>query len=64
MTKATSKLRTQHIPLKMTEDELRALDDWRAERRIWNRSEAIRQLISAGLSQYTAPLPSQPMTKE
>jgi len=36
------------IQLVMSPAEVAALDDWRAERRIWSRSEAIRRLIVLG----------------
>lgn len=39
----------QRVPIMMTSTELAALDDWRAERRIWSRGEAIRQLVAEGL---------------
>lgn len=37
------------IQLVMSPAEVAALDDWRAEKRIWSRSEAIRQLIVEGM---------------
>ena len=37
------------IQLVMSPAEVAALDDWRAERRIWSRSEAIRQLVANGV---------------
>jgi hypothetical protein len=39
----------------LTDEELAALDDWRFARRIGSRSEAIRQLIAAGLQATTEP---------
>lgn len=39
------------IQLVMSPAEVAALDDWRAERRIWSRSEAIRRLIAEGVQQ-------------
>lgn len=38
----------------LTDDELAALDDWRFARRIGSRSEAIRQLIAAGIEATAA----------
>lgn len=40
----------QRVPIMMTTAELEAIDDWRAERRIWSRGEAIRQLVTEGLA--------------
>jgi metal-responsive CopG/Arc/MetJ family transcriptional regulator len=37
------------IQLVMSPSELEELDAWRATRRIWSRSEAIRRLISEGI---------------
>jgi hypothetical protein len=38
------------IQLVMSPSEVEALDAWRGPRRIWSRSEAIRRLISEGIS--------------
>lgn len=38
------------IHLVMSPSEVEALDDWRAEKRIWSRSEAIRRLVKEGVS--------------
>jgi hypothetical protein len=38
------------IQLVMSPGEVEALDAWRAERRIWSRSEAIRRLVADGIS--------------
>lgn len=43
-------LKDQRIPIMMTGAELQAIDDWRFANRVGSRGEAIRQLISAGLS--------------
>lgn len=43
------------IQLVMTPAEVAALDDWRAEKRIWSRSEAIRQLIADGVKAKKSP---------
>ncbi|WP_431861309.1 ribbon-helix-helix protein, CopG family [Azospirillum sp.] len=37
------------IQLVMSPSELEKLDEWRAKRRIWSRSEAIRRLVSEGI---------------
>ena len=37
------------IQLVMGASEVEALDAWRAERRIWSRSEAIRRLVAEGV---------------
>lgn len=37
------------INLVMSPSELDQLDEWRASRRIWSRSEAIRRLVSEGI---------------
>ena len=39
------------IQLVISPSEVEALDKWRAERRIWSRSEAIRQLIAQGVKE-------------
>lgn len=36
------------IQLVMSSSEIAALDDWRADHRIWSRSEAIRRLVNSG----------------
>ncbi len=48
-------LRTERVPMFMAKSEVEAIDDWRLERRIWSRSEAIRQLIELGLSVRSLP---------
>lgn len=37
------------IQLVMSQSELEKLDEWRAQHRIWSRSEAIRRLVSDGI---------------
>ena len=37
------------VQLVISPSEIEALDAWRAKRRIWSRSEAIRQLIAEGV---------------
>lgn len=41
------------IQLVISPSEVEALDKWRADRRIWSRSEAIRRLISEGVKEKT-----------
>jgi hypothetical protein len=41
--------RDKRIPIMMSEDETRAIDDWRFANRIDTRSEAIRRLCQLGL---------------
>jgi hypothetical protein len=38
------------LPLMVTPSEAKAIDDWRFERRIASRAEAIRRLIATGLN--------------
>jgi metal-responsive CopG/Arc/MetJ family transcriptional regulator len=37
------------IQLVISPSEVERLDAWRASRRIWSRSEAIRQLVAEGI---------------
>jgi metal-responsive CopG/Arc/MetJ family transcriptional regulator len=37
------------IQLVISQSEIDALDEWRAQHKIWSRSEAIRSLISEGI---------------
>jgi hypothetical protein len=37
------------VQLVISPSEVEALDKWRAEHRIWSRSDAIRRLISDGV---------------
>ncbi|HVZ98687.1 MAG TPA: hypothetical protein VG841_00065 [Caulobacterales bacterium] len=46
MTKLT---RGERLQIMLTHDELRALDDWRFERRMPSRASAIRELLKRGL---------------
>lgn len=41
------------VQIVISQSEIDALDAWRAERRIWSRSEAIRQLIAEGVKPKT-----------
>jgi hypothetical protein len=43
------------IQLVISPSEVEALDAWRAEHRIWSRSEAIRQLIADGVKPRSDP---------
>lgn len=43
------------IQLVITPSELEALDEWRAEKRIWSRSEAIRKLVAEGVKRKDTP---------
>jgi len=43
------KPRENRIPIMMSDDELKAIDDWRYENRIATRSDAIRRLCQIGL---------------
>lgn len=40
---------TERLHIKITKDELEAIDDWRYENRIPSRSEAVRRLVQIGL---------------
>lgn len=42
------------VQLVISRAEIEALDAWRAEKRIWSRSEAIRQLIAEGVKPKAA----------
>lgn len=44
------------VQLVISQSEIEALDAWRAEHRIWSRSEAIRQLIADGVKPKAAKL--------
>lgn len=45
------------VQLVISQSEIDALDAWRAEHRIWSRSEAIRQLIAEGVRPAKAAKP-------
>jgi metal-responsive CopG/Arc/MetJ family transcriptional regulator len=47
------------IQLVMSPAEVAALDDWRAEQRIWSRSEAIRRLVAEGVNTTKAKKPAK-----
>lgn len=42
-------LKDVRVQLVISPSEIEALDEWRAKKRIWSRSEAIRQLIAEGV---------------
>ncbi len=46
----TQLFRGERLQIMMTQDELRALDDWRFERRMPTRAAAIRELLKRGLA--------------
>ena len=41
---------TERLHVKITADEIEAIDDWRYANRVPTRSEAVRRLIAAGLA--------------
>jgi len=42
--------RTEKLQLMLSDEELRAIDDWRFENRVPTRAAAIRELLRRGLS--------------
>jgi hypothetical protein len=42
--------RGERLQIMLSEDELRALDDWRFSRRMPSRASAIRELLKRGLA--------------
>lgn len=42
------------VQLVISPSEIEALDAWRAGKRIWSRSEAIRQLVARGIQEDQA----------
>jgi hypothetical protein len=42
--------RGERLQIMLTQDELRALDDWRFKRRMPSRAAAIRELLKRGLA--------------
>lgn len=42
--------RDERLQIMLTEDELRALDDWRFARRMPSRAAAVRELLRRGLA--------------
>jgi len=51
--KETGELLDQRTTIMLSNSDLVEIDDWRAERRIWSRGEAIRQLMAIGLKAST-----------
>jgi len=47
----TGEKKSCRTPIMLSEPELTAIDDWRHERRIWSRGDAIRQLVVHGMNQ-------------
>jgi hypothetical protein len=43
-------MREQRLQIMLTEQELRAIDDWRFERRMPTRAAAVRELLQRGLA--------------
>ena len=43
-------MREQRLQIMLTERELRAIDDWRFERRMPTRAAAVRELLQRGLT--------------
>lgn len=43
------KPRENRVPIMMSDEEMKAIDDWRFENRIATRSDAIRRLVQIGL---------------
>ncbi len=41
--------RKNRVPIMLSDEELKRIDDWRFARRIGSRSDAVRQLIEAAL---------------
>lgn len=42
--------RGERLQIMLTEEELRALDDWRFEKRMPSRASAVRELLRRGLT--------------
>lgn len=42
--------RGERLQIMLTDDELKALDDWRFERRMPSRAAAVRELLKRGLA--------------
>lgn len=47
--KPVDELKDQRVPIMMSEDELKAIDDWRFDNRLPSRGEAIRRLCQIGI---------------
>ncbi|WP_157951566.1 hypothetical protein [Agrobacterium pusense] len=62
--KPVDELKDQRVPIMMSEDELKAIDDWRFENRIASRGEAIRRLCQIGLKADEASGPMFKLVKD
>jgi metal-responsive CopG/Arc/MetJ family transcriptional regulator len=51
------------IQLVISPSEVEALDEWRAEQRIWSRSEAIRRLVADGVKKKLASNDGKPASE-
>jgi hypothetical protein len=50
--------RPERLQIMLTEDELKALDDWRFVRRMPSRASAIRELLKRGLAAEGIEVPN------
>lgn len=50
-------LKDVRIQLVMSPSEIAALDEWRAEHKVWSRSDAIRKLIAEGIKRRARKSP-------
>ena len=50
--------RPERLQIMLTEDELKALDDWRFMRRMPSRASAIRELLKRGLAAEGIEVPN------
>jgi hypothetical protein len=50
MTDQEAPRRTEKLQLMLSDEELRAIDDWRFDKRIPTRAAAIRELLRRGLN--------------
>lgn len=48
-TRFADQVKDESVSLSLSAEELEALDAWRADHKVWSRSEAIRQLIASGI---------------
>ena len=47
---ATDLTRGERLQIMLTEEEMKALDDWRFQKRMPSRASAVRELLKRGLS--------------
>jgi metal-responsive CopG/Arc/MetJ family transcriptional regulator len=59
-----TKKRVERVLVMLDEDELRALDSWRFERRMPSRSAAIRELLRKGLGEVDRAEAAQGLRSE